>query len=151
LLVGLRRYSCSLDMWSLGCMLASLVFGREPFFAGEDCHDQLLTIVSVLGTKDLRTYLDKYGLTLDANLENSLQRHSKMPWSQFAGRGNRHRVSPEAIDLIDRLLVYDHAERLHPKEAMQHPYFDRIRERLLDECRADAEPGVCEVAPGGKA
>lgn len=31
-------------------------------------------------------------------------------------------MSPEAIDFIDKLLRYDHEERLTAQEAMAHPY-----------------------------
>ena len=36
---------------------------------------------------------------------------------------NQHLVSPEALDFLDKLLRYDHAERLTAREAMDHPYF----------------------------
>ena len=36
---------------------------------------------------------------------------------------NQHLVSREALDLLDKLLRYDHRERLSAKEAMDHPYF----------------------------
>lgn len=32
-------------------------------------------------------------------------------------------VSPEALDLLDKLLRYDHQQRLTATEAMEHPYF----------------------------
>ena len=41
LLVNFQEYDYSLDMWSLGCMFASLIFKREPFFHGHDNYDQL--------------------------------------------------------------------------------------------------------------
>lgn len=34
-------YDYSLDMWSLGCMLASMIFRKEPFFHGHDNYDQV--------------------------------------------------------------------------------------------------------------
>ena len=37
----------SLDMWSLGCMLASMIFRKEPFFHGHDNYDQLVRIAKV--------------------------------------------------------------------------------------------------------
>lgn len=52
-------YDYSLDMWSLGCMLASMIFRKEPFFHGHDNYDQLVRIAKVLGTEDLYDYLDK--------------------------------------------------------------------------------------------
>lgn len=36
---------------------------------------------------------------------------------------NQHLVSAESVDFLDKLLRYDHQERLTAKEAMQHPYF----------------------------
>jgi casein kinase II subunit alpha len=32
------------------------------------------------------------------------------------------------LDFLDKLLKYDHQERLTPREAMTHPYFDPVRE-----------------------
>lgn len=39
---------------------------------------------------------------------------------------NQSLVSREALDLLDKLLRYDHRERLSAKEAMEHPYFCRF-------------------------
>lgn len=36
-----QMYDYSLDMWSLGCMLASMIFQKEPFFHGQDNYDQV--------------------------------------------------------------------------------------------------------------
>ena len=49
LLVDLQDYDYSLDMWSLGCMVAGMVFRREPFFHGHDNYDQLVKIAKVRG------------------------------------------------------------------------------------------------------
>ena len=37
----LQMYDYSLDMWSLGCMFASMIFRKEPFFHGHDNYDQV--------------------------------------------------------------------------------------------------------------
>ena len=62
LLVNLQQYDYSLDLWAVGCMLAAIVFKKEPFFRGDSNNDQLVQIAKVLGTKDLMAYLNKYGL-----------------------------------------------------------------------------------------
>jgi casein kinase II subunit alpha len=51
LLVGLKCYDYSLDMWSFGCMLASFLFRKIPFFRGKSDEDQLVKITQVLGTE----------------------------------------------------------------------------------------------------
>ncbi len=35
-------------------------------------------------------------------------------------------MSREALDLMDKLLRYDHRERLSAREAMEHPYFCQL-------------------------
>lgn len=39
LLVNYNFYDYSLDIWSLGCMFAGMLFHREPFFQGKDNYD----------------------------------------------------------------------------------------------------------------
>ncbi|XP_075475245.1 casein kinase II subunit alpha-2-like [Primulina tabacum] len=81
----------------------------------------------VLGTDELNAYLHKYRLELDPQLEALVGRHSRKPWSKFINADNQHLVSPEAIDFLDKLLRYDHQDRLTAKEAMAHPYFLQVR------------------------
>ncbi|XP_054808960.1 casein kinase II subunit alpha-2 [Prosopis cineraria] len=127
LLVDLQDYDYSLDMWSLGCMFAGMIFRKEPFFYGHDNHDQLVKIAKVLGTDELNAYLSKYHLELDPQLDALVGRHSRKPWSKFINADNQHLVSPEAIDFLDKLLRYDHQDRLTAREAMAHAYFSQVR------------------------
>ncbi|KAG6705453.1 hypothetical protein I3842_07G179600 [Carya illinoinensis] len=117
LLVDLQDYDYSLDMWSLGCMFA----GMEPFFYGHENHDQLFKIAK------LNAYLNKYNLVLDPRLDALVGRHIRKPWPRFINADNQHLVSPEAIDLLDKLLRYDHQDRLTAREAVVHPYFHQVR------------------------
>lgn len=126
LLVDYRLYDYSLDLWSFGCMLASMVFMKEPFFHGKSNTDQLVQIVRVLGSNNLNKYLDKYNLTLGDEYED-IGYYNRRPWERFINENNQHLVSNEFLDIIDKLLRYDHQERLTAKEAMQHPYFDPVR------------------------
>jgi len=132
LLVDFQEYDYSLDMWSLGCMFASMIFRREPFFHGHDNYDQLVKIAKVLGTDDLMAYLRKYNIELDAHYQNILSRFPRKPWTKFITVENQRYISNEAIDLLDHLLRYDHQDRLSPQEAMEHPYFDPVREKKVE-------------------
>merc|ERR1712107_1003 len=123
LLVDYQMYVYSLDMWSLGCMLASMIFRKEPFFHGHDNYDQLVRIAKVLGTEELYEYLDKYQIELDPRFSDILGRHSRKRWERFVHSENQHLVSPETLDFLDKLLRYDHQERLTAMEAMEHAYF----------------------------
>ncbi|KAH9446798.1 hypothetical protein Pst134EA_030702 [Puccinia striiformis f. sp. tritici] len=125
LLVDFQEYDYSLDMWSLGCMFASMIFRKEPFFHGHDNYDQLVKITKVLGTDELYAYLEKYDIELDAQYDDILGRYQRKPWSRFLTTENQRFISNEAIDFLDKLLQYDHQERLTAQEAMMHPYFGK--------------------------
>ncbi|PVV02675.1 hypothetical protein BB560_002868 [Smittium megazygosporum] len=128
LLVDFQLYDYSLDMWSLGCMFASIIFRKEPFFHGHDNYDQLVKIAKVLGTDKLFKYLQKYNLKLGPHYDNLLSTYPCKSWDKFINADNEHLVSPEAIDFLDKLLRYDHQERLTAKEAMAHPLFDIVKQ-----------------------
>jgi casein kinase II subunit alpha len=57
ILLDYKTYDCSLDIWSLGCIFATLIFKIEPFFSGKDTADQLLKIAKIIGTDDIYEYI----------------------------------------------------------------------------------------------
>merc|ERR1712118_162850 len=96
LLVDLQLYDYTLDIWSLGCMLAGMVFKKEPFFHGADNYDQLVKIVNVLGSEGLSAYAYKYNLDLDPHFEEGCSRKRGGPGSagQDADLRPRHADPP---------------------------------------------------------
>ena len=104
-----------------------MIFRKEPFFHGHDNNDQLVRIARVLGTDSLFSYLDKYNIQLDSAFDNILGRYPRKPWRKFVTVENERYISDEALDFLDHLLRYDHAERYTPEEAMKSSYFDLVR------------------------
>jgi len=89
LLIDLQDYDYSMDMFSLGCMLAGIIFKKEPFFHGNDNQDQLVKIAKVLGTDGLHAYLDKYEHLLpehfDVRYQSSARARARMCANNRAG------------------------------------------------------------------
>jgi casein kinase II subunit alpha len=129
LLTGFRTYDYSLDIWSSGCMLAGMIFMVHPFFHGANNEDQLVQITRVLGSEKLKSYMAKYGLKVDAKTRDLLGSNNfpRVPYQKFRKRSNEHLCHDEALDLLDKMLQFDNAERLTCQEAMQHSYFDPVR------------------------
>ena len=69
LIFGSRDYTCAIDVWSMGCVMAELYIGEsrpamtttdlfltscscagQPLFPGESGVDQLVEVIKVLGT-----------------------------------------------------------------------------------------------------
>ncbi|KAG1664049.1 hypothetical protein FOA52_010469 [Chlamydomonas sp. UWO 241] len=150
LLVGYTTYDYSLDMWSFGCMLAAMIFKREPFFCGLDNTDQLVRIARVLGTNSLYDYLDTYGIELSDSLESSVGTHERKPWASFVMTNNQHLVSTDALNLLDKCLRYDHMERITADEAMAHPYFASVAKESKERVRAEQEAAEAGSGANGR-
>lgn len=129
LLIDYRLYDYSLDIWSLGCVFAGILFHREPFFRGKDNHDQLVQIVQVLGKEDLLAYCHKYNVVLPAVFDETIMNvsHPRRPWTSLITPATSKIAEPLALDLLNQMLVYDHQGRILASDAMAHPYFDPIR------------------------
>lgn len=88
LLVDDKLYHYSLDIWSLGCTMAGMMFKLDPFFKGSDNYDQLLKIAKVMGTEDLLLYMKRYKLTMPKAIAKVIKSYPKQDLREFITRAN---------------------------------------------------------------
>ncbi|KAJ7628447.1 kinase-like domain-containing protein [Roridomyces roridus] len=115
-LLGSRTYSTSIDLWSCGCIFAEMISGM-PLFRGKDNNDQLLHIMKILGTPSHQVFAKM----LKDSPEIVLKDFPPMPKMNLAQV--LPKASPAALDLLERLLKFDPAERISAADALSHPYF----------------------------
>jgi len=115
-LLGSRTYSTSIDVWSCGCIFAEMISG-VPLFRGKDTQDQLLHIMRILGTPSDQQLAKMVKDSPEIQLK-PFPRCPKVDLSQVLPK-----ASPAAIDLLERLLKFDPAERISAVDALSHPYF----------------------------
>ena len=129
LLLGNNYYDYQLDVWSAGCMLAGMMFAKEPFFKGSDNDDQLIRIAKVIGADDIRAYVDKFDhVHLSDYFKQNLLNFSKKDWYKFVNVKNEEIVCQDhGFDLLTKMLTIDHTERITAQEAIAHPFFDEVR------------------------
>lgn len=127
LMVEDKLYHYSLDVWSLGCTFATMIFRIDPFFKGSDNNDQLVKIAKVMGTDGLREYLRKYKINLPSAISKIMKQYPQVDLENFITSANKALTNELALDLLKRMLVYDKNERITPIDAMQHPYFEQVR------------------------
>lgn len=128
LLLDYRYYDYSIDIWGFGVTLAMVILGRNPFAKSEKDFDVVCKIVNYLGYPDFQNYLEKYEIELSPELDAMIPRNAKR--RNFKLLASKH-TSPDAIDLIESCLKYDHQERITVEQALQHPYFEQIRKYKL--------------------
>jgi glycogen synthase kinase 3 beta len=118
LIFGSTDYSCAIDVWSQGCVLAELLLGN-PIFPGASAVDQLVEIIKVLGspTKD------------ELMAMNPNYKEFKFPQirAQPFARIFDPRTPVDAIDLTSKMLFYVPTRRHKAIEACGHTFFDDIR------------------------
>ncbi|EHH64476.1 Mitogen-activated protein kinase 15, partial [Macaca fascicularis] len=114
------HYTLGVDMWSLGCILGEMLRGR-PLFPGTSTLHQLELILETIpppSKEDL--------LALGSGCRTSvLHRLGSRP-RQTLDALLPPDTSPEALDLLRRLLVFTPDKRLSATQALQHPYVQRF-------------------------
>ncbi|KAJ5079878.1 casein kinase ii subunit alpha [Anaeramoeba ignava] len=123
LLLQKKDYDYSVDMWAFGCLFAGVVFRSNAIFKGSNNSDQLVKIVEQLGFNDLDQYLIQNHLFLDSEVFEIVKYFEKKDFSPFVNEENQDIANQNAIDLIEKLLVYDSKKRLTAREALEHQYF----------------------------
>ncbi|KAF7458974.1 putative cell-cycle-associated protein kinase CDK [Cryptosporidium felis] len=114
-LMGSKKYSTSVDIWSIGCIFAEMVTGK-PLFPGQSDEDQLIIIFSVLGTPNPHEWPQVQELPLWK--QRTFQLFERRSWSSVIPG-----ICETGIDLLSRMLCFDPNKRISAKDAMEHPYF----------------------------
>ncbi|WRX10817.1 Protein kinase domain - like 10 [Theobroma cacao] len=119
LLLCCDNYGTSIDVWSVGCIFAEIL-GRKPIFPGTECLNQLKLIINVLGSQQ------------EADLEfidnPKARRYIKsLPYSRGSHFSHLYpQADPLAIDLLQRMLIFDPSKRITVTEALLHPYMSGL-------------------------
>ncbi|WUR05065.1 casein kinase II subunit alpha (CSK21) [Vairimorpha necatrix] len=120
LLLNYPYYNYSLDIWSFGCVFAEMMYKKRPLFKGEDNNDQLLKIAKCLGREDLETYSQKYDIDIFNGGEVP---SSRIDFEDFLMvKSKDYKL---AVDLLNKILVYDHIDRYTADECLNHPFFNK--------------------------
>ena len=129
-------YTSAVDMWSVGCIFAELI-GRKPLFPGKNFVHQLTLILDVLGCpKDEEiSHITSHQAI---KFLDKISGKKKKPFSSLFPTNETNNLM--AIDLIEKLLVFDPLKRLSANAALNHPYFAPLQ--ALDEAHPDPPPAM---------
>ncbi|GMI92074.1 hypothetical protein like AT1G07880 [Hibiscus trionum] len=121
LLLNCSEYTAAIDIWSVGCILMEII-RREPLFAGKDYVQQLGLITQLLGSPED----SDLGFLRSDNARKYVKQLPLFPKQPFAEKFPD--VSPVAIDLAEKMLVFDPSKRITVDEALNHPYLSSLHE-----------------------
>ncbi|KAK0582293.1 hypothetical protein LWI29_023807 [Acer saccharum] len=115
LLLNCSEYTAAIDIWSVGCILGEIMT-RTPLFPGKDYVHQLRLITELIGSPDESSL----GFLRSDNARRYVRMLPQFPKQNFSARFPN--VSPGAVDLLEKMLVFDPNRRITVDEALCHPY-----------------------------
>ncbi|CAH2069230.1 unnamed protein product [Thlaspi arvense] len=115
LLLNCSEYTAAIDIWSVGCILGETMT-REPLFPGKDYVHQLRLITELIGSPDDSSL----GFLRSDNARRYVRQLPQYPRQNFAARFPN--MSAGAVDLLEKMLVFDPSRRITVDEALCHPY-----------------------------
>ncbi|PKI38288.1 hypothetical protein CRG98_041335 [Punica granatum] len=115
LLLNCSEYTAAIDIWSVGCILGEIMT-RQPLFPGRDYVHQLRLITELIGSPDDSSL----GFLRSDNARRYVRQLPQYPRQQFSARFPG--VSPGALDLLEKMLVFDPNKRITVDGALCHPY-----------------------------
>ncbi|KAM7056888.1 mitogen-activated protein kinase 12 isoform 3-T3 [Acridotheres tristis] len=115
------HYTQTVDIWSVGCIMAEMITGR-PLFKGNDHLDQLTEIMKITGTPT-QDFVQKLHSQDAKNYIKSLPKVQKKDFASILKYAN-----PLAVNLLEKMLVLDAEKRVTAAEALMHPYFEPVHD-----------------------
>lgn len=126
ILLGCQHYSMTVDVWSIGCILAEMVTCRS-LFQGDSEIDQLFRIFRTLGTPDEEIWP---GVSQFPDYKTSFP---KWQVQDIANVINQHHLEVEGMNLLRRMLIYNPERRVTARDALYNSYFKDVK--LPPQCR----------------
>ncbi|EMR70619.1 putative cmgc cdk protein kinase protein [Eutypa lata UCREL1] len=114
LLLNLKKYTTSIDMWGVGCVFGEMLLGK-PILAGESDKHQLDIIFDLVGSPTEQT-MPGWKQLPGAEAISPRPRPPSLP-QRFRDHGT------SAISLLKELLTLDWRKRINAIDALEHPYF----------------------------
>ncbi|XP_037053345.1 mitogen-activated protein kinase 11 isoform X1 [Peromyscus leucopus] len=121
IMLNWMHYNQTVDIWSVGCIMAELLQGKA-LFPGNDYIDQLKRIMEVVGTPSPEV-LAKIS---SEHARTYIQSLPPMPQKDLSSVF--HGANPLAVDLLGRMLVLDSDQRVSAAEALAHAYFSQYHD-----------------------
>jgi len=125
LILCISKYSNSIDIWAVGCILAEIIT-RDPLFQGKSEGDQLFKIFEVLGSPTDKEFQELGKLVpYDKKI---FKEFKKYPKKSLRNRFSYIKDINNLLDLLNRTFEYNFHKRITASEALKHPFFDDIRD-----------------------
>ncbi|XP_075039577.1 mitogen-activated protein kinase 14B-like isoform X1 [Mixophyes fleayi] len=128
IILNWMHYSQTVDIWSVGCILAEMITGHV-LFPGGDYFDELFKIIEVIGSPQ-PSLINKMESKHAQDYFKMLPHKQKKNFKELFPT-----MSMLEIDLLEKMLDLDPERRLSAAECLAHPYLEEYND-------SDPEPAA---------
>lgn len=128
IMLNSRKYNSAVDIWSVGCTFFELIDSKILFGEANNYITLLEMIIQMLGTPSTETL----NFIENENAINWIKTQKAAPKRLASSYLKNKDISKQALDLLDKCLVFDPRHRISAKEALEHPYFEDLFEAEND-------------------
>ncbi|XP_061532733.1 mitogen-activated protein kinase 12 isoform X2 [Phycodurus eques] len=115
------HYSQTVDIWSVGCIMAEMLQGK-PLFKGSDHLNQLTEIMKITGTPTQEFIAELQSDDAKSYIQ-SLKKVEKKDLHKVFSDAN-----PQAVSVLEHMLLLEPESRATAADALLLPYFTEFRE-----------------------
>ncbi|CAG9540396.1 unnamed protein product [Cercopithifilaria johnstoni] len=115
ILLAAKCYTKGVDMWSLGCILAEMLLGHA-LFPGSSTINQIERIMNTI-LRPSKSDIESIGSQYASSVLEKMPRRPQKPLELYLMNSD-----PQAIDLVERLLIFAPHKRLNVDQCLVHPY-----------------------------
>eukprot|EP00178_Gracilaria_changii_P025672 TRINITY_DN79015_c0_g1_i1.p1 TRINITY_DN79015_c0_g1~~TRINITY_DN79015_c0_g1_i1.p1 ORF type:complete len:364 (-),score=57.83 TRINITY_DN79015_c0_g1_i1:128-1219(-) len=121
ILLGSQKYDKAVDMWSVGCIIGELL-GGKAMFPGTSTINQLEKICQCVGMPkkdDIEVINSKFASTMAESIPKASRKNFQDLYPK---------APAEALDLMDKLLTFNHKKRYTWEQSLEHPYVSQFHD-----------------------
>jgi len=120
-LLGAKKYSTPLDVWSIGAIFAEMV-NKKPLLPGDSEYDQLMKTFQLFGTPNEQVWP---GVSELPDYKPLFPQWTAKPLSERVPT-----LEATGVDLLQMMMLYEPSRRISTKQALKHPYFNSLDKSL---------------------
>lgn len=125
IMLSSHHYTKKVDVWSVGCTFSELLT-KKFLFPGKNYLEQVKLIIETLGSQSE----EDLSFITNSSAKDYVKQFKNIPRKPMGEVVNYN--YPKALDLLDKMLVFNPDKRISVEEAINHPYLQAIKEGIED-------------------
>lgn len=125
IMLNSHHYTNKIDVWSVGCTFAELLT-KKFLFPGQNYIEQIKLIINLLGSPSE----EDLNFISNSSAKSFVLKMTGIPKKNFHEFINYD--DPEAVNLLEKMLVFNPEKRISIEEAIQSKYILDIKEGVND-------------------